>query len=125
MKKAAVATTTASGAAVSSSRMTAVQSVYIPALQVGATIIPALPPFPAMARLPAALIVLGLLSLPLAAVAQVRFIDCAPTPDGGISCDTQPEGDTLLDDEAARFGLFQGASPGWNEFLPYGDGDGD
>jgi hypothetical protein len=25
----------------------------------------------------------------------------------------------LADDEAARFGLFANASPGWNEFDPY------
>jgi hypothetical protein len=55
----------------------------------------------------------------VAARADVVFEDCHPTADGGISCDTRPTGDTLLDDEAARFGLFDAASPGWNEFEPF------
>jgi hypothetical protein len=38
---------------------------------------------------------------------------------GGITCDTRPEGNTLMNDEAARFGLFDQASPGWDEFEPY------
>jgi hypothetical protein len=42
MKKAAVATTTASGAAVSSSRIKAVQSVYIAGPWLGTPIIPAI-----------------------------------------------------------------------------------
>lgn len=68
----------------------------------------------------------GLLSLAAALAltgpvrADVRFENCQPTPDGGVTCDTVPEGDTLLDDEAARFGLFDEASPGWSEYSPYG-----
>ena len=34
-------------------------------------------------------------------------------------CNTQPTGNTLMDDEAARYGLFNEASPGWSEFDPY------
>lgn len=57
---------------------------------------------------------------PAAARADVRFDHCMPTAAGGITCDTQPQGDTLLDDEAARYGLFDQASPGWSEFSPFG-----
>lgn len=62
------------------------------------------------------------LLLPLAALparAGVEFENCQPTPDGGVSCDTRPTGNTLDDDEAARYGLFDEASPGWSEFDPY------
>lgn len=51
--------------------------------------------------------------------ADVRVQNCAPAPGGGITCDTRPEGNTLFNDEAARFGLFNDASPGWDEFNPY------
>ncbi|WP_255023781.1 hypothetical protein [Cyanobium sp. T1G-Tous] len=50
--------------------------------------------------------------------AGVEFDNCQPTADGGISCDTRPTGNTQMDDEAARFGLFNDASPGWSEFDP-------
>jgi len=53
------------------------------------------------------------------AQAGVMFDNCQPTPDGGVSCDTRPTGNTLDDDEAARYGLFDEASPGWSEFDPY------
>ncbi|MEB3332866.1 MAG: hypothetical protein VKI83_10295 [Synechococcaceae cyanobacterium] len=53
------------------------------------------------------------------AEAGVRFENCSTGPDGSVSCDTVPTGNTLLDDEAARYGLFQNASPGWSEFDPY------
>ncbi|MCP9848839.1 hypothetical protein KBY88_03250 [Cyanobium sp. Morenito 9A2] len=56
---------------------------------------------------------------PLGTRADVRFQDCQPAAGGGITCDTRPEGNTLLNDEAARFGLFDDASPGWDEFNPY------
>ena len=57
--------------------------------------------------------------LPLEPVrAGVEFDNCQPTADGGISCDTRPSGNTLMDDESARYGLFNDASPGWNEFDP-------
>ena len=36
-----------------------------------------------------------------------------------MTCNTQPTGNTLMDDEAARYGLFNEASPGWAEFDPY------
>ncbi|CAK6698837.1 lactate dehydrogenase [Synechococcus sp. CCY9201] len=51
--------------------------------------------------------------------AGVVFQNCVQDADGGITCDTRPTGNTLMDDEAARFGLFDEASPGWNEFDPY------
>ena len=51
--------------------------------------------------------------------AGVEFDNCQPTPDGGVTCDTRPTGNTLADDEAARYGLFDEASPGWSEFDPY------
>jgi hypothetical protein len=55
----------------------------------------------------------------LPASAGVEFDNCQPTADGGITCDTRPTGNTLADDEAARYGLFDEASPGWSEFDPY------
>jgi hypothetical protein len=69
------------------------------------------------------LLVGALLGLLLAAAsplrAGVRFENCVTGADGSITCDTVPTGNTLADDEAARFGLFSNASPGWNEFDPY------
>ncbi|MFM7313312.1 MAG: hypothetical protein ACKO0M_09115 [Cyanobium sp.] len=56
---------------------------------------------------------------PIPAWAGVEFDNCQPTADGGVSCDTRPTGNTLADDEAARYGLFDEASPGWAEFDPY------
>lgn len=53
------------------------------------------------------------------AAAGVSFRNCRSEADGSISCDTRPTGNTRLDDEASRFGLFQQASPGWAEFDPY------
>ena len=50
--------------------------------------------------------------------AGVEFDNCQPAADGGISCDTRPTGNTQMDDEAARYGLFNDASPGWSEFDP-------
>jgi hypothetical protein len=64
-------------------------------------------------------LLLGALAAAEGARADVRFQNCAPAPGGGITCDTRPEGNTLLNDEAARFGLFNDASPGWDEFNPY------
>lgn len=52
------------------------------------------------------------------AAAGVEFDNCQPAADGGITCDTRPTGNTLMDDESARYGLFNDASPGWNEFDP-------
>lgn len=52
------------------------------------------------------------------AIAGVEFDNCQPTADGGISCDTRPTGNTLMDDQTARYGLFNDASPGWSEFDP-------
>ena len=51
--------------------------------------------------------------------ADVVFQNCVPVAGGGITCDTRPEGNTLMNDEAARYGLFDQASPGWDEFEPY------
>ena len=65
----------------------------------------------------------ALLGLLLAAASPLRagvhFENCVTAADGAITCDTVPTGNTLADDEAARFGLFANASPGWNEFDPY------
>jgi len=107
MKKAVVATTAASGAAVSSSRMTAVQSVYI-------AVMPGLRLHHLIGVLLAAVS-----ALPAPAVrAGVVFDNCVSGVDSSISCDTRPTGNTLGDDEAARFGLFDQASPGWAEYSP-------
>ncbi len=122
MKNAAVATTTPSGMAVSSSRMTAPQSVYMAARK---------NPSHPLSRRPrsapvcgfglVAVLLLAVPLLPLAGRAQVRFQDCEPAAGGGVTCDTEPEGNTLLQDQAARFGLFDAASPGWEEFDPYAE----
>ena len=70
--------------------------------------------------MPALLMLLVALALqPSVARAGVEFTDCQPVAGGGITCDTQPTGNTLDDDEAARSGLFDEASPGWAEFDPY------
>jgi hypothetical protein len=118
MKKAAVATTTASGAAVSSSRITAVQSVYMALRKIR--------PHHPLRRSPlgAPLLALAMLfALPAAQLpavhAGVVFENCSTGPDGSYSCDTRPTGNTLMDDEAARYGLFDQASPGWAEYNPY------
>ena len=71
--------------------------------------------------LTAALAVLALL-VGGSARAGVVFDDCVTAADGSITCDTRPTGNTLLDDEAARYGLFDQASPGWAEYNPY-EGD--
>lgn len=47
-----------------------------------------------------------------------------PTPAPGTSersdpAEPKPQGDTLADDEAARIGLFDEASPRWDEYEPY------
>ena len=118
MKNTAVPTTTAKGAAVSSSKITAVQSVYIAA---GCK---ALPLSQLIRQLRQRALRWGplLLTIPLLALqvrADVVFQDCQSTPDGSISCDTRPTGNTLLNDEAARYGLLNEASLGWAEFDPY------
>ena len=51
--------------------------------------------------------------------ADVVFQNCLPVAGSGITCDTRPEGNTLINDEAARYGLLDQASPGWDEFEPY------
>lgn len=123
MKKAAVATTTARGAAVNSSKITAVQSVYI-AQRPNQSHHPSKPfwlPIP-MALIFRSALAVGVLSTGLLlgqpGRAGVEFDNCQPTADGGISCDTRPTGNTQMDDEAARYGLFNDASPGWSEFDP-------
>ena len=68
--------------------------------------------------LTAALAVIALL-IGQAARAGVVFDDCVTAADGSITCDTRPTGNTLMDDEAARYGLFDQASPGWAEYNPY------
>lgn len=122
MKKAVVATTAARGAAVSSSRITAVQSVYI-------GLGPCLVRHPLIDRLrhPCLSALAGAMGAALiltggTARAGVLFENCVSGPDGAVSCDTRPTGNTRLDDEAARYGLFDQASPGWAEYNPY-EGD--
>ena len=148
MKNTLVPTTAARGTAVNRSRITAVQSVYIgcgqriktPFQQVscalravamdwGACPGRAMPQPASLVHGPrpggfqARLFGVALLGLLLAAAsplqAGVRFENCVSGADGAITCDTVPTGNTLADDEAARFGLFVNASPGWNEFDPY------
>jgi hypothetical protein len=51
--------------------------------------------------------------------AGVQFENCVRGAGGSLTCDTVPTGDTLLNDRDAQFGLFQNASPGWNEFNPF------
>lgn len=148
MKNTVVPSTAAKGTAVNRSRITAVQSVYIgcgqriksPFQQVscalragamewgvcrGCTM-----PQPAFwvhglrpGGFQARLFSMALLGLLLAAASPLRagvhFENCVTAADGAITCDTVPTGNTLADDEAARFGLFANASPGWNEFDPY------
>jgi hypothetical protein len=65
------------------------------------------------------MLLVALLVQPPVARAGLEFTDCQPVAGGGISCNTQPTGNTLDDDEAARYGLFDEASPGWAEFDPY------
>ena len=98
-------TTTARGAAVSSSRITEVQSVYMGRAAKART------------RTIVRLVFLVLLAA-LPVQAGVEFSDCTTGPGGSITCDTKPTGDTLTDDIEARFGLEEEASPGWNEFNP-------
>ena len=75
-----------------------------------------------MKLLPISSLALAGLSLallgPSPAHAGVEFDNCQPTADGGISCYTRPTGNTLMDDQTARYGLFNDASPGWSEFDP-------
>lgn len=135
MKKAAVATTTARGAAVSSSRITAVQSVYIGACVEAMPSSQQMPP-PVMADAPqpsdvsrppfgfrpgslAVLLLLVLTGGAGRALANVQFENCVTGADGSITCDTVPTGNTLMNDVDARYGLLQNASPGWSEFEPY------
>ena len=106
MKNAVTATTMARGTAVKSSRMTAVQSVYMKVVgsaQVGH------------------IVGLGALLLLAAGPAQagVDFTGCTSGPDGSITCNTVPTGNTLTDDIDARYGLNSEASPGWSEYEPY------
>ena len=110
MKKAVVPTTAARGAAVKSSRMTAVQSVYIGLMLC----------LRGHLRIAAPVLMAGLVALSCGVCqAGVVFDNCVTGADGSISCDTRPTGNTLMNDEAARYGLFDEASPGWAEYNPY------
>ncbi len=102
----------------SSSSATAVQSVYIAAVAEPLPSSQLHRPRPLLRS-----VLLALLVWPLPLQAGVVFDNCRTTADGGYSCDTRPTGNTLLDDQAARYGLFNAASPGWNEFSPYQDLD--
>jgi hypothetical protein len=118
MKNAAVDTTTSNGAAVSSSNATAVQSVYMPGRL--RKLRHHLRPGGLRAMGYGLLLLVPVLVLHAAsAFADVEFTYCHSLPDGGLTCDTRPTGNTLLDDEAARYGLFNDASPGWQEYDPY------
>ena len=147
MKKAEVTTTAARGTAVSRSKITAVQSVYMgglarrkpPFQQVSCSDCPGtmdwmnpmpgrMPQSPRPGTAPGPIstgLLIAAVLLPLGLCggrpghAGVRFDNCVSAADGSISCDTVPTGNTLADDEAARFGLFDNASPGWSEFDPY------
>ena len=106
MKNAVTATTMARGTAVNSSRMTAVQSVYMKVLG------------SAQVRHIVALGVFFALGVG-SAQAGIDFTGCTSGPDGSITCNTVPTGNTLTDDIDARYGLDDEASPGWSEFEPY------
>ena len=112
MKKAVTATTMARGTAVNSSRMTAVQSVYMKV--VGSA---------HMGHIVGLGALLMLAAVP--AQAGIDFTGCSSGPDGSITCNTVPTGNTLTDDIDARYGLDSEASPGWNEFEPYQEFDGE
>ena len=113
MKKAVTATTMASGTAVKSSRMTAVQSVYMAVFG------------SAQVRHIVGLGVLLLLAAAGPAQAGIDFTGCTSGPDGSITCNTVPTGNTLTDDIDARYGLDDEASPGWSEYEPYQGFDGE
>jgi len=66
-----------------------------------------------------AALVLPLVVQAAPAFAGVEFDNCVTGADGSISCDTRPTGNTRMNDEAARYGLFDQASPGWAEYNPY------
>ena len=106
MKNAVTATTMARGTAVKRSRMTAVQSVYMKVVE------------SAQVR---HIVGLGVLLLLTASPAQagIDFTGCTSGPDGSITCNTVPTGNTLTDDIDARYGLDSEASPGWSEYEPY------
>ena len=107
MKKAVTATTMARGTAVNSSKMTAVQSVYMRvrrSAQVGHIV---------------GLGVFLVLAGAGPAQAGIDFTGCTSGPDGSITCNTVPTGNTLTDDIDARYGLDDEASPGWSEYEPY------
>lgn len=108
--------------------MTAVQSVYIASDLMVPASSQERPPAQLLHGLgrfgaPALLALLPLALAVPAARADVVFENCRRTADGGITCDTRPTGATLMDEEAARYGLLQQASPGWNQFEPFGGDD--
>ena len=105
MKKVVTATTTTKGAAVNSSKITAVQSVYMKRVQT---------------VLKGHILGIGVLLLmgTLPAQAGIDFTGCTSGPDGSITCNTVPTGNTLTDDIDARYDLDSEASPGWSEFEP-------
>ena len=85
--------------------MTAVQSVYIePQKQKGRF----------------SILGLGLLLAHCSApvFAGVEFTGCTDGPDGSVTCNTEPTGNTLTDEIDARFDLDSEASPSWSEFNP-------
>jgi hypothetical protein len=126
MKKAVVATTAARGTAVSNSRITADQSVYMgagakrmPSSQSNRSIVMSPMPLTPVRAVLGSLLLLSMALLPAPAQAGIQFTNCQEGSDGSITCDTVPTGETLVDDESARYGLLNQASPGWSEFNPY------
>jgi len=76
-------------------------------------------PLPLPVQAAARIALLLAVTRPLATRAGVQFENCVRGSDGSITCDTVPTGNTLLNDESARYGLLNDASPGWSEFEPY------
>ncbi|MEI8250302.1 MAG: hypothetical protein WCF98_03945 [Synechococcus sp. ELA057] len=74
---------------------------------------------PCRPRLRTALLLISLAGTIPAAHGGVMFTGCVTGSDGSITCNTVPTGNTYLNDQAARYGLLQNASPGWSEFSPY------
>ena len=107
MKKAVTATTMASGTAVKSSRMTAVQSVYMAVFG------------SAQVRHILGLGVLLVLAAAGPAQAGIDFTGCTSGPDGSITCNTVPYGNTRANMIDGEYGLLDQASPGWAEYNPY------
>ena len=51
--------------------------------------------------------------------AGVDFTGCTSGPDGSITCNTVPYGNTRMNMIDGEYGLMDQASPGWAEYDPY------